>query len=181
MKGWCLTARLTDRNATRVRITQDNLSNRLRGTKRTLSLVGTEGFEPSIRLSLLFSVYTPLLPIKLRSENRHKTVSNMFYVLCVTRSCAVGQTHDRIPPNGLAPSLTESSQWRKEEPKCLNHSTKGSSTYEKHTWLHETSTCNQLGYQDSNPGMQESKSCALPLGDSPSFPNDHNIHCKNRV
>ena len=25
----------------------------------------------------------------------------------------------------------------------------------------------QLGYRDSNPGIQESKSCALPLGDSP--------------
>lgn len=33
-----------------------------------LGTIGTEGFEPSIRLSLLFSVYTPLLPIKLRSE-----------------------------------------------------------------------------------------------------------------
>lgn len=33
----------------------------------------------------------------------------------------------------------------------MNHSTKGSSTYEKHTWLHETSACNQLGYRDSNP------------------------------
>ena len=34
---------------------------------------------------------------------------------------------------------------------CLKHSTKGSSTYEKHTWSHGTSTCNQLGYRDSNP------------------------------
>ena len=34
---------------------------------------------------------------------------------------------------------------------CLKYSTKGSSTYEKHTWSHGTSTCNQLGYRDSNP------------------------------
>ena len=33
----------------------------------------------------------------------------------------------------------------------MNHSTKGSSTYGKHTWLHETSACNQLGYRDLNP------------------------------
>ena len=61
------------------------------------------------------------------------------------------------------------------EPKCLNHSTKGSSTYEKHTWLHGTSTCNQLGYRDSNPGIQESKSCALPLGNSPMFHSSANV------
>lgn len=26
---------------------------------------------------------------------------------------------------------------------------------------------NKLGYRDSNPEMQESKSCALPFGDTP--------------
>ena len=44
-----------------------------------IGTIGTEGFEPSIRLSLLFSVYTPLLPIKLRSENRHAAVSNHIF------------------------------------------------------------------------------------------------------
>ena len=57
----------------------------------------------------------------------------------------------------------------------MKHSTKGSSTYGKHTWLHETSACNQLGYRDSNPGIQESKSCALPLGDSPMLHSSANI------
>lgn len=57
----------------------------------------------------------------------------------------------------------------------MNHSAKGSSTYGKHTWLHETSTCNQLGYRDSNPEMQESKSCALPLGDSPMLYSSANV------
>lgn len=27
----------------------------------------------------------------------------------------------------------------------------------------------KLGYRDSNPEMQESKSCALPFGDTPLF------------
>ncbi len=57
----------------------------------------------------------------------------------------------------------------------MNHSTKGSSTYGKHTWLHETSACNQLGYRDSNPGIQESKSCALPFGDSPMLYSSANV------
>ncbi len=31
---------------------------------------------------------------------------------------------------------------------------------------------NKLGYRDSNPEMQESKSCALPFGDTPLNTSD---------
>nr|DAX61277.1 MAG TPA: hypothetical protein [Bacteriophage sp.] len=48
-----------------------------------MNLIGTEGFEPSIRLSLLFSVYTPLLPIKIRSETATRRLAIMFFVPCV--------------------------------------------------------------------------------------------------
>ena len=51
-----------------------------------LGTIGTEGFEPSIRLSLLFSVYTPLLPIKLRSETAIRRLAIMFFVPCVALS-----------------------------------------------------------------------------------------------
>lgn len=51
-----------------------------------LSTIGTEGFEPSIRLSLLFSVYTPLLPIKLRSETAIRRLAIIFIVPCVALS-----------------------------------------------------------------------------------------------
>lgn len=51
-----------------------------------LGTIGTEGFEPSIRLSLLFSVYTPLLPIKIRSETATRRLAIMFFVPCVALS-----------------------------------------------------------------------------------------------
>lgn len=53
---------------------------------RSARTIGTEGFEPSIRLSLLFSVYTPLLPIKLRPETAIRRLAIIFFVPCVALS-----------------------------------------------------------------------------------------------
>ena len=54
-------------------------------------------------------------------------------------------------PDGLAPPLTESVLVGERRTQYLKLSDNGSSTYGKHTWLHEESACNQLGYRDSNP------------------------------
>ena len=69
-----------------------------------LGTIGTEGFEPSIRLSLLFSVYTPLLPIKLRSETAIRRLAIMFIVPCVAlgiQNADYSQTIDRLQANSI--------------------------------------------------------------------------------
>ena len=71
-------------------------------------------------------------------------------------------------PDGLAPPLTESVLVGERRTQYLKLSDNGSSTYEKHTWLHEESACNQLGYRDSNPEYKNIDKWAGVVGIEPT-------------